>query len=119
MIHLIQCGLMFGNLIHIASPALVERYNRALKHLTNHHTNLTEFHIDISGYSPEIGDELNDHLYLNRAGVNRQFILLTTDQKNSTVVQCEVLDLARNSQGIYHQERTATLCAHSARRGGG
>ena len=89
MIHLIQRGLMFGNLIHIASPALIERYNRALKHLTNHQTKLTDFHIDISGYSPEIGDELNDPLYLNHAGVNRQFILLTTDQKNAPLLNAK------------------------------
>ena len=34
MKRLIQKGLMFGNLFHVASPALVERYNRALEHLT-------------------------------------------------------------------------------------
>lgn len=89
MIHLIQRGLMFGNLIYIASPALVERYNRALKHLTNHQTKLTDFYIDISGYSPEIGDELDDPLYLNHAGVNRQFILLSTDQKNSPLLNAK------------------------------
>jgi len=42
MIHLIQRGLMFGNLIHIESPALIERYNRALKHLTQKQTKLTD-----------------------------------------------------------------------------
>ena len=89
MIHLIQRGLMFGNLFHIASPALIERYNRALKHLTNHQTKLSEFHIDVSGYSPEIGDELDDHLYLNHAGVNRQFILLTTDQKSAPLLNAK------------------------------
>ena len=83
MHRLIQRGLMFGNLIEVASPVLVERYNRAPKHLTGNTTNLTDFHIDISGYSPEIGDELNDHLYLNHGGSTRQFILLTTDQKSA------------------------------------
>ena len=89
MIHLIQRGLMFGNLIHVQSAALIERYNRALKHLANHQTKLTDFHIDISGYSPEIGDELDDPLYLNHAGVNRQFILLTTDQKNAPLLNAK------------------------------
>ena len=55
---LIEKGLMFGNLIRVDSPALVERYNRALKSLTGKVTSLKDFHIDISGYSPEIGDEL-------------------------------------------------------------
>ena len=89
MKRLIQRGLMFGNLFHVSSPALVERYNRALKHLTGKTTKLTDFHIDISGFAPEIGEELNDPLYLNHAGVNRQFILLSTDQKRSPLLNAK------------------------------
>jgi hypothetical protein len=89
MNRLIQSGLMFGNLIHVASPALVERYNRALKHLTGRTTSQTDFHIDISGFSPEIGDELGDPLYLNHNGVNRQFILLTTQQKTAPLLDAK------------------------------
>jgi uncharacterized protein DUF6638 len=81
MKRLIEKGLMFGNLHPVQSPALVDRYNRALEHLTGKQTKLDDFHIDISGYSPEVGDELGDHLYLNQGGVNRQFILLSTDQR--------------------------------------
>lgn len=81
MQRLIENDLMFGNLFHVNSPALVDRYNRALEHLTGCTTALSDFHIDISGYAPEIGDELKDHDYLNHGGVNRQFILLSTDQK--------------------------------------
>ena len=77
---------MFGNLIEVASPALVERYNRALQHLTGKQTKLADFHIDISGYSPEIGDELQDNLYLNPNGANRQFILLTTEQRTAPLL---------------------------------
>ena len=33
MKRLIENGLMFGNLIEVSSPALVERYNRAMKAL--------------------------------------------------------------------------------------
>jgi len=58
MMRLVRYGLMFGNLIEVRSEALVGRYNRALKHLIDKETKLTEFHIDICGYSPEIGDEL-------------------------------------------------------------
>ena len=83
MNRLIRAGLMFGNLFHVHSPALVERYNRALHHLTGKRTTLTDFYIDISGYSPEIGDELSDPLYLNHKGVNRQFILLSVEQRMS------------------------------------
>ncbi|WP_425039886.1 DUF6638 family protein [Primorskyibacter sp. S187A] len=86
MNRLITSGLMFGNLIHVASASLVARYNRALKQLTGQQTTLTDFHIDISGYSPEIGEELGDPLYLNHAGVNRQFILLSTEQKTAPLL---------------------------------
>ncbi|AXI48357.1 hypothetical protein C1J03_21595 [Sulfitobacter sp. SK012] len=86
MKRLIQKGLMFGNLFHVESPTLVERYNRALEHLTGKRTALTDFHVDISGYSPEIGDELDDTLYLNHAGVNRQFILLSMEQRTAPLL---------------------------------
>lgn len=89
MKRLISKGLMFGNLIEVFSPILIERYNRALKSLVGKETKLTDFHIDIAGYSPEIGDELGDHMYLNHAGVNRQFILLTTDQKTAPLLRAK------------------------------
>ena len=86
MNRLIRHGLMFGNLFHVSSPALVDRYNRALQHLTGKTTTLTDFHIDISGYSPEVGDDLNDHAYLNHQGVNRQFILLSMEQRTAPLL---------------------------------
>ena len=49
MMRLIKAGLMYGNLYEVSTPALVERYNRALEHLTGKRTELTEFHIDIVG----------------------------------------------------------------------
>lgn len=114
MNRLIQSGLMFGNLIRVDSPALVDRYNRALKHLTGQQTQLTEFHVDISGFSPEIGDELDDPLYLNHAGVNRQFILLTTEQKGAPLLNATF----STSRGILRQfieENEAQLFALTAK----
>ena len=111
---LIQRGLMFGNLIEVSSPALVERYNRALKHLTGKVTKLEDFHIDLSGYSPEIGDELNDDLYLNPNGANRQFILLTTAQKDAPLLNIKF----STSRGILTQfieTNEAQLFAQTAR----
>lgn len=89
MKRLIQQGLMFGNLYHVSSAALVDRYNRALQHLTGKTTALEDFHVDISGYSPEVGDELGDGQYLNHKGVNRQFILLSTEQKHSPLLNAQ------------------------------
>ena len=114
MERLIRSGLMFGNLIHVDSPALVERYNRALVHLSGKTTALSDFHIDISGYSPEVGDELGDHLYLNHNGVNRQFILLSTSQKTAPLLNAKF----STSRGILRQfieENEAQLFALTAR----
>lgn len=99
MKRLIEKGLMFGNLVEVSSPQLVERYNRALKHLAGKTTALTDFHIDISGYSPEVGDELGDDLYLNPNGCNRQFILLTTSQKAAPLLNMKF----STSRGILQQ----------------
>ena len=114
MKRLISKGLMFGNLIPVESPALVERYNRALKALTGKETKLSDFHIDISGYSPEVGDELSDHLYLNRNGMNRQFILLTTEQKSAPLLNAKF----STSRGIlvkFITENEAQLFSLTAR----
>jgi len=99
MKRLITRGLMFGNLIEVSSPQLVARYNRALKHLTGRETALSDFHIDLSGYSPEIGDEFGDPLYLNPNGANRQFILLTTAQKEAPLLNIKF----STSRGILTQ----------------
>jgi len=114
MKRLIAKGLMFGNLIEVSSPQLVERYNRALKYLAGKTTSFTDFHIDLSGYSPEIGEELNDPLYLNPNGSNRQFILLSTAQKDAPLLNIKF----STSRGILQQfvERNeAQLFALTAR----
>lgn len=98
MKRLIEKGLMFGELVEVSSPALVARYKRALQHLTGKTTELTDFHIDISGFSPEIGFELNDPLYLNPHGVNRQFILLSLDQRDAPLLNAQF----SFSHGILH-----------------
>lgn len=114
MKRLIEKGLMFGNLIEVSSPQLVDRYNRALQHLTGKVTALVDFHIDISGFSPEIGEELSDDLYLNPNGCNRQFILLTTSQKSAPLLNMKF----STSRGILQQfieENESQLFALTAR----
>ena len=114
MKRLIEKGLMFGNLIEVSSPALVERYNRAMKALCGKVTTLTDFHIDLSGYSPEIGDELNDPLYLNPNGCNRAFILLTTAQRQAPLLNM-VFSTARAMLESYIEANEAQLFALTAR----
>lgn len=90
MKRLIEKGLMFGNLIRVDSAAWIGLYNRALERITGRTTALTEFHIDMGGYSPEIGDELGDMDYLAPKGAERQFILLTTEQKTAPMLNAEL-----------------------------
>ena len=114
MKRLIEKGLMFGNLIEVSSPALVERYKRAMKALCGRETKLTDFHIDLSGFSPEIGDELGDTLYLNPNGCNRSFILLTTAQKNAPLLNM-VFSPSRAILQDYIEANEAQLFALTAR----
>jgi len=114
MMRLVKNGLMFGNLVEVSSSALVGRYNRALKHLINKETALTEFHIDISGYSPEIGAEFEDQFYLNPKGCNQQFILLTTDQKYAPLLNAQ-FSTSRSILRHYIDENEDQLFALTAR----
>ncbi|MGC0223951.1 DUF6638 family protein [Pseudooceanicola nitratireducens] len=114
MNRLIRLGLMFGNLIPVDSPALVDRYNRALEHLTGKTTTLTDFHIDISGFSPEVGEELDDPLYLNENGCNRQFILLTTAQKSAPLLNAS-FSTSRHILRQFIETNEAQLFALTAR----
>lgn len=116
MKRLIENGLMFGNMVRVDSPALVDRYNRALEKLTGKRTDLNDFYIDISGFSPEVGDELGDMLYLNPNGVNRMFIILDTDQKRAPLLDAKF----STSRGILrrfiedNEAKLFALTAHDA-----
>lgn len=69
----------------VASDTLRERYNRALEAICHRRTLLTSFHIDMTGFSPEVAEEFNDAFYLNPHGINRRFILLVPEQKDLIV----------------------------------
>lgn len=114
MRRLIEKGLMFGNLIPVTSPVLVERYNRTLRHLTGKQTALEDFHIDISGFAPEVAAELDDPLYLNQHGVNRQFILLTTEQKTAPLLEAR-FSTSRTILRQFIETNEAALFALTAR----
>lgn len=111
---LLQKGLMFGNLVPITSQALVERYNRALRQRIGKETKLKDFHLDLSGFSPEIGDELGDPNYLNHDGSNREFILLTLEQRRAPLLNARF----SHSRGIlqrFYDENESALFALTAR----
>lgn len=114
MMRLVKAGLMFGNLYEVASPAMVERYNRALDYLIGKRTELSEFHIDIAGYSPEVAHELDDELYLNPLGANQMFILLSTDQQTAPLLQSQ-FSTSRSILRRYIEENEEQLFALTAR----
>ncbi|WBU61758.1 DUF6638 family protein [Paracoccus albus] len=106
MKRLIEKGLMFGNMIRVDSPAWVVRYNRALKLVTGKETALPEFHIDLAGFSPEIGDEIGDMDYLNPEGAHRQFILLTTEQKTAPLLNADLSVLRELLKQFIHENES-------------
>lgn len=114
MKRLIEKGLMFGNLIRVDSTAWVGLYNRALQKVIGKQTALAEFHIDISGYSPEIGDELGDMDYLAPEGGERQFILLTTEQKTAPMLNAD-LSVLRDVMRRFIAENESQLFSLTAR----
>ena len=82
-------SLIFGSLYKVDEPHLVERYNRALEGFGLAPTKLKEFEIDMTGFSPQVADELDDQQYLDPAGVNRRFIILTPQQVELPVVHTQ------------------------------
>lgn len=89
MKELIEHGLMFGGLKRIDELHLVARYNKALEALRLAPTSLDSFHVDATGYSPEIAHERGDEHYLDPRGINRLFILLGPDQHDLPIIRAE------------------------------
>ena len=79
-------ALIYGRLLPVDEPHLIERYNKALKAFGLKPTKLKKFEIDRTGFSPQIADELKDRFYLDPEQVNRRFIILTPAQADLPVV---------------------------------
>lgn len=78
--------LIYGRLLPVDEPHLIDRYNKALKAFGLKPTKLKKFEIDRTGFSPQIAEELKDPLYLDPNEVNRRFIILTPSQIDLPVV---------------------------------
>src|SRR5690606_29791460 len=78
--------LIYGRLLPVGEPHLVERYNKALVAFGLKPTALASFEIDRSGFSPQIAAELGDPNYLDPNEINRRFIILTPAQQDLPVV---------------------------------
>ncbi|WP_113554251.1 DUF6638 family protein [Hyphomicrobiales bacterium] len=86
MKRLLEAELIYGRLLDISEPHLIARYNKALEGFGLRSTALTQFSIDMTGFSPEIAEELGDRDYLDPNRVNRRFIIMTPEQAELPVV---------------------------------
>ncbi len=78
--------LIYGRLLTIDEPHLIDRYNKALAAFGLKPTKLKSFEIDRTGFSPQIAGEQKDPLYLDPNEINRRFIILTPAQADLPVV---------------------------------
>jgi len=78
--------LIYGRLLTVDEPHLIERYNKALVAFGLKPTRLKSFQIDRTGFSPEIAEAESGADYLDPNGVNRRFIILTPAQITLPVV---------------------------------
>jgi hypothetical protein len=90
--------LIYGRLLPVDEPHLIERYIKALKAFGLKPTKLKSFEIDRTGFSPQIAEELGDPLYLDPNEINRRFIILTPQQIELPVVHTS---FSNTSQLVY------------------
>lgn len=86
MERLYESELIYGRLLAVEEPHLIERYNKALKAFGLEPTKLDRFDVDRTGFSPQIARELGDDHYLDPNSINRRFIVLTPAQAALPVV---------------------------------
>lgn len=110
MNRLLEAELIYGRLLPVEEPHLIERYNKALDGFGLRRTALSRFNIDMTGFSPEIADELGDRDYLDPNRVNRRFVVMTPDQAELPVVHTSF----SNTAALMHEFFTANARAINA-----
>jgi hypothetical protein len=99
--------LIYGRLLPVDEPHLVDRYNKALAAFGVKPTKLKSFEIDRTGFSPEIARELGDPQYLDPNEVNRRFIILTPAQADLPVVHTAFSNTSQLMYEFYDRNRRA------------
>ncbi|WP_275784007.1 DUF6638 family protein [Pararhizobium gei] len=110
MKRLLEAELIYGRLLEISEPHLIARYNKALQGFGLRPTALSTFSIDMTGFSPEIADEIGDRDYLDPNRVNRRFIILTPAQQELPVVHTSF----SNTAALMHEFFAANARAINA-----
>ncbi len=96
---LLERELIYGRLLEVSQDYLVERYRRAMVGFGLKPTKRNQFHIDMTGFSPEIAQEMKDDNYLDPMGINRRFIILSPEQEFLPVVHTKY----SNTGWLMHQ----------------
>jgi hypothetical protein len=92
-------SLIYGRMMEVAEAFEIERYNSALRGFGLPETKLERFRIDMTGFSPEVADELGDPQYLDPNGINRRFIVISPEQQSLPVVHTAF----SNTEELMHQ----------------
>ena len=104
---LLNNKLIFGRLMEVSEPHLVDRYNRALMAFGFPGTALDSFDVDMIGFSPQIATELGDRDYLDPNRVNRRFIILSPAQESLPVVHTSFSNTASLMHQFFQSNRRA------------
>src|SRR5688572_5207177 len=99
--------LIYGRLLSIDQPHLIDRYNKALVAFGLAPTGLKTFDIDRTGFSPQVAEELGDPLYLDPNEVNRRFIILTPAQQDLPVVHTAFSNTSQLLYEFFEKNRRA------------
>lgn len=96
-------------LLLVDNPYLIKRYNQSLKIICDFETSLDRFHIDCSGYSPEIAEEIGNDHYLNPNGTNKRFILISIKQESLPILQSYYSFTARIIKSYIRHNRSEIM----------
>ena len=99
--------LIYGRLLPVEEPHLIDRYNKALVAFGLKPTALKSFEIDRTGFSPEIAEELGDYQYLDPNEINRRFIILTPSQQDLPVVHTAFSNTSQLVYEFFHKNARA------------
>ena len=99
--------LIYGRLLKVEQPHLIERYNKALAAFGLKPTKLESFEIDRTGFSPQVADELGDPHYLDPNEVNRRFIILTPAQADLPVVHTAISNTSQQVHEFFAKNNRA------------
>jgi hypothetical protein len=99
--------LIYGRLLPVVEPHLIQRYNKALAAFGLKPTVLEGFDIDRTGFSPQVAEELGDEHYLDPNQVNRRFIILSPQQAALPVVHTAFSNTAELLHEFYARNARA------------